>query len=239
LLKESENLEILGKVNKKILQKREGFHFSTDPILLANFIEISKNIKIADLGTGSAIMPLLLADNENIDEIYGFEIQEEIADMATRTIELNDLESKIKIYNIDINEIEATKNKVDLIITNPPYMKLEDGKISSNLEKAISRHEVKLKLSQLIKKASEMLNKKGSFNIIFRTERLEELLEILKINKLYTKRIRFIYSKKGKTSKLFMLEAKKNIKNTLQIEETLYIYNQNNSYTNEVLKYYE
>ncbi|OQY09258.1 MAG: hypothetical protein B6I28_03395 [Fusobacteriia bacterium 4572_132] len=239
MIKENEIIERLEKVDKRIIQKKGGFRFSIDPVLLANFIKIPKKIKIADLGTGSAIMPLLLANNEMIKKIYAFEIQEEIAEMAKRTIELNKLGKKIVIYNKDINEIDSSKYEVDMIITNPPYMKVEEGKVSEDLQKAISRHELKLKLAELIKKSAEILNKKGSFNIIYRTERLEELLEILRKNKLYVKRIRFIYSKIGKTAKLFMLEAQKEIKNILQIEEALYLYNQNNNYTSEVLKYYE
>ena len=234
---DDETLEDLTKFNMKIIQKKEGFRFSLDAILIANFIKVDRNIEIMDIGTGTGIIPLLLANNEKIKKIIGVEIQDIIADMARRSIIMNNLENKIEIKNEDINNYKIEK-KVDMIITNPPYMKIENGKISENLIKAISRHEVKLNLESLIKSAKMILKDGGSFNIIYRTKRFQELIKIITDNRFFIKRLRFIYTKPDKDSDLFMLEAIKNQKKDIKIEKPLNIYNATGDYSKEVESYY-
>ncbi|MGM0508485.1 MAG: tRNA1(Val) (adenine(37)-N6)-methyltransferase [Fusobacteriota bacterium] len=235
MILEDEILEPLEKINKKIIQKKDGYRFSMDPILLVNFLNIRKDSIIADFGTGSAIMPILLSNRKKLKKIYGYEIQDNISDMAQRSIILNQLSNKIKIINKDIKKINK---KFDIIISNPPYMKTDTGKISTNIQKAISRSELKVNLSELIKKAGDCLNSGGSFNIIYRTKRFEELLSNLDDNDFITHRIRFIRTKKNKNANLFMLEAIKNKDLGLNIIPELIIYDDNNKYVKEVQNYY-
>jgi tRNA1(Val) A37 N6-methylase TrmN6 len=238
LILKDETLDELNKIDKKIIQKKKGFRFAIDAVLISNFIDINKESKVLDIGTGSAIIPLLLSENEEIQQIDAVEIQKEIADMAIRSIKYNELEDKIKIHNIDIKEYFQEK-KYDFIVTNPPYMKKENGNISENEIKAISRHEIKINLKELLVKSEKLLKNGGSFNIIYRTDRVSELLKIIEDYRLYPKRLRFVYSKPGiGKSNLFMLEALKGKKSSLEILEPLYLFSETGEYTEEVKSYY-
>lgn len=119
---QDETLDDLNKVNKKIIQKKNGFRFSIDAVLIANFIDIRhKGTTVMDIGTGSGIIPLLLSENENILKIFGVEIITENAILAKRSIEYNNLDNKIEIINKDIKEL-SVDSKIDMIVTNPPYL---------------------------------------------------------------------------------------------------------------------
>ena len=130
---QDETLDDLNKVNKKIIQKKNGFRFSIDAVLIANFIDIRhKGTTVMDIGTGSGIIPLLLSENENILKIFGVEIITENAILAKRSIEYNNLDNKIEIINKDIKEL-SVDSKIDMIVTNPPYIKSDNGKKSENI----------------------------------------------------------------------------------------------------------
>lgn len=239
LILEDETLDELNKINRKIIQKRKGFRFAIDAVLISNFVQINEHaIKVLDIGTGSAIIPLLLSDRSEIKQIDAVEIQHEIADMAIRSVNYNKLNEKIKIYSMDIKDY-ISEEKYEYIVTNPPYMKKENGNISENEIKAISRHEVKINLKELLDKARKLLKNEGSFNIIYRTDRVSELLKTIEEYKLYPKRLRFVYSKPGiGKSNLFMLEAIKGKKASLEILEPLYLFSDTGEYTEEVKRYY-
>lgn len=238
LILEDETLDELNKINRKIIQKKKGFRFAIDAVLISHFLNITKECRVLDIGTGSAIIPLLLSENEKIMQIDAVEIQDEIADMALRSVKYNNLENMIRIHNTDIKEYFSNE-KYDYIVTNPPYMKKENGNVSENEIKAISRHELKINLEELLNKGESLLKNGGSFNIIYRTERVSELLKTIENYKLYPKRLRFVYSKPGiGKSNLFMLEALKGKKSSLEILEPLYLFSKTGEYTEEVKKYY-
>ena len=235
---QDETLDDLNKVNKKIIQKKNGFRFSIDAVLIANFIDIRhKGTTVMDIGTGSGIIPLLLSENENILKIFGVEIITENAILAKRSIEYNNLDNKIEIINKDIKEL-SVDSKIDMIVTNPPYIKSDNGKKSENSVKAISKHEVKLTLEELIINSRRILKSGGSFNIVCRTDRFQEIVNLLSENNFFAKRIRMVHVKPGKNSILFMIEAVKDKKYTPEILEPIYLYDENGSYTEEILKYY-
>ena len=190
-----------------------------------------------DIGTGSGIIPLLLSENENILKIFGVEIITENAILAKRSIEYNNLDNKIEIINKDIKEL-SVDSKIDMIVTNPPYIKSDNGKKSENSVKAISKHEVKLTLEELVINSRRILKSGGSFNIVCRTDRFQEIVNLLSENNFFAKRIRMVHVKPGKNSILFMIEAVKDKKYTPEILEPIYLYDENGSYTEEILKYY-
>ena len=235
---QDETLDDLNKVNKKIIQKKNGFRFSIDAVLIANFIDIRhKGTTVMDIGTGSGIIPLLLSENENILKIFGVEIITENAILAKRSIEYNNLDNKIEIINKDIKEL-SVDSKIDMIVTNPPYIKSDNGKRSETSVKAISKHEVKLTLEELVINSRRILKSGGSFNIVCRTDRFQEIVNLLSENNFFAKRIRMVHVKPGKNAILFMIEAIKDKKYTPEILEPIYLYDENGSYTEEILKYY-
>lgn len=234
---EDETLEDLPSVNCKIIQKKKGFRFTVDSILLVNFLKLKKNTNLLDIGTGTGIMPLLLCRKEEINLITAVEIETEIAKMFEKTIEINSLESKIKLINTDIKNYK--EEPFDMIISNPPYMKLDEGYISPHDYRAGARHEVNLNLKELLISAKKLLKNGGSLNLIYRTNRFMEVLDEAKMLSLNAKRVRFIYSKSNQNSDLFMIEMIKGFKCACVVEEPLYIYNEHGEYTEELKKYYE
>ena len=233
---EDETLEDLPSVNCKIIQKKKGFRFTVDSILLVNFLKLKKNTNLLDIGTGTGIMPLLLCRKEEINLITAVEIETEIAKMFEKTIEINSLESKIKLINIDIKNYK--EKPFNMIISNPPYMKLNEGYVSPHDYRAGARHEVNLDLKELLINGKRLLKNGGSFNLVYRTNRFMEVLDEARMLNLNTKRVRFIYSKPNQSSDLFMIEMIKGFKCACVVEEPLYIYNEHGEYTEELKKYY-
>ncbi|MBP6466893.1 MAG: methyltransferase [Fusobacteriaceae bacterium] len=233
---EDETLEDLPSVNCKIIQKKKGFRFTVDSILLVNFLKLKKNTNLLDIGTGTGIMPLLLCRKEEINLITAVEIETEIAKMFEKTIEINSLESKIKLINIDIKNYK--EKPFNMIISNPPYMKLNEGYVSPHDYRAGARHEVNLDLKELLINGKRLLKNGGSFNLVYRTNRFMEVLDEARMLNLNAKRVRFIYSKPNQSSDLFMIEMIKGFKCACVVEEPLYIYNEHGEYTEELKKYY-
>jgi len=240
-LKENERIDDLEYKGLKIIQNTEGFCFGIDSVLLSDFAkDIRNNSKVIDLGTGTGILPILLSAKTNLSKIYGVEIQEEVANMAKRSVKLNNLENKIEIINCNIKELEniLEKNKFDAIVTNPPYKKLNSGIVNENEKKLISRHEITANLEDFIKVSSKMLKDNGALYMVHRPERIADIIESLRKNKLEPKIIRMVYSNVNSKPCMILIKAVKKEKEFLKIENNLYIYDENGNYTEEILKIY-
>ena len=240
-LKENERIDDLEYKGLKIIQNTDGFCFGIDAVLLSDFAkEIKNNSEVLDLGTGTGILSILLSGKTKLKKIYGIEIQEEVAKMAQRSVELNNLNNKIEILNLDIKELinKFEKNTFDSIVTNPPYKKINTGKENEEEKKYISRHEVTASLKDFIKVSFDLLKDKGSLYMVHRPERLSEIIYELKNNKLEPKIMRFVYSNENSEPKLVLIKAVKNAKEFLKIEKPLFVYNEKGEYTEEILKIY-
>lgn len=241
LLKEDERIDDLEYKGLKIIQKNKGFCFGIDAVLLSDYAkEIRNNSKVLDLGTGTGILSILLTGKTNLSKIYGIELQKDIADMAKRSVVLNELQNKIEILNIDINDLENKFeiNSFDAIVTNPPYKNENTGKINDNEYKYISRHETTANLSDFIKISFRMLKDKGSLYMVHRPERLADIIYELRANKLEPKNIRFVYSNINKEPKLVLIKAVKNANSFLKVDKPLFVYDEKGNYTEEILKIY-
>ena len=241
LLKEKERIDDLEFNNLKIIQKPEGFCFGIDAILLSDFArEIKNNYKVLDLGTGTGILSILLAGKTKASKIYGIEIQKEIANMAQRSVRLNNLQDKIEIINEDLKNLNNIfeDSFFDAIVTNPPYKNKNSGKINENEYKYISRHETTATLEDFIKTSFKMLKDKGTLYMVHRPERLVDIIYELRKNKIEPKKIRFVYSNKNKEPKLVLIKAVKNANRFLIVDKPLFIYDKDGDYSDEILEIY-
>ena len=241
ILKENERIDDLEFKGLKMIQNTEGFCFGIDSILLSDFAkQIKKGARVLDLGTGTGIIATLLCGKTELSEIIGIEVQEEVADMAKRSIQLNHLEDRFKIIqdNITNLNIHFEKNTFDVIVTNPPYKKKETGIQNEDTKKLISRHEIEANLEDFIKISKDMLKDKGEFYIVYRPERLVDLVSLMRKYKIEPKKIRFVYSNIHAVSKLVLVQGVKNARPFLKLEPNLYIYDDNGNYTEEILKIY-
>ena len=234
-----DNLEINGY---KIIQKKDGFCFGIDSVLLSDFAkDIKPGSNVLDLGTGTGILPILLCAKTKLNKIIGIEIQDDMAKMASRSSKLNKLDNRFEVVNEDIKNLDniLNINEFDAIVTNPPYMELNTGKINENYKKLISRHEVTASLEDFISTSKKFLKDKGSLYIVHRPNRLIDLCYFLRKNKLEPKIIRMVYPKKENSeANLVLVKAVKNGGSFLKVLNPLYVYDENGGYTNEILKIY-
>ena len=240
-LKENERIDDLEINNFKIIQKKDGFCFGIDSVLLSDFAkDIKKDSKVIDLGTGTGILSILLCAKTNLSKIMGIEIQEDMADMAKRNSMLNNLQDKFEVINMDIKNLHQifNKNEFDAVIMNPPYMKLNTGKTNVNNKKLISRHEITASLEDFIVTSKRLLRDRGSMYIVHRPNRLIDLCYLLRKHSLEPKVIRFVYSQKESQANLVLIKAVKNGGSFLKVMEPLYVYENDGNYTKEILKIY-
>lgn len=240
-LKENERIDDLEFKGLKIIQNKKGFCFGIDSILLSDFAKnIKNNARVLDLGTGTGIIATLLCGKTQLKEITGIEIQEEVYEMANRSIKLNNLENRFKLINDNILNLNNyfEKNSFDVIVTNPPYKKRETGIENQDKRKLISRHEMKASLEDFIKISKDMLKDKGEIYIVHRPERLVDLLTTMRNYKIEPKKVRLVYSNINAVPKLVLVQGIKNARPFLKMEKNLYVYNENGEYTDEILKIY-
>ena len=221
--------ELLGYERIKIIQRDEMFSFSLDSMLLANFIDTKGAKKIIDLGTGNAPIPLFLTLKTDA-HIYGIEIQEDVYDLARRSVLLNGFENQITILNRDLKNIyqELGANQFDVVSSNPPYFKYqEDSLINKNDYLTIARHEVKATLEDIIVEAKRLLIDGGRFNMVHRVSRMSEIFRCLEDNHFGIKRVQLIYPKTNGEAMMFLVEARKNKASDIKMLEPIYVYHEN------------
>ena len=226
----------------KIIQDTERFQFGIDAVLLADFAgkEVKGKDSVIDLGTGTGIIPLLMNKMCENAHFVGLEVQKESADMATRSVALNELEDKIKIVNGDLKEAGTlfARHSFNIVTCNPPYMIDEHGRSNKLDAKTIARHEVLCTLEDVVAAANYLLATHGKFFMIHRPFRLPEIFSSLEKHKMEMKRMRLIYPFADREPNMVLIEARKNAKRRLTIEPPLVVRNDDGEYTEEVQDIY-
>ena len=233
---------LLGYENLKIIQNSEMFNFSLDSVLLPNFITLNDSTKqILDIGTGNAPIPLILSSKTDA-KITGIELQKEVSDMAKESVKLNNLENRINIINEDVRKYyqNATPEFYDIITCNPPYFEVkETSRFNKNDYKTIARHEVTLKLEDILQISRKLLKNGGTLGLVHRPERLIDILITMRKYNIEPKKIRLIYPGKNKEANILLIEGEKNGKKGLKILPPLYSHNSDGSYTEKIQKYFK
>jgi tRNA1Val (adenine37-N6)-methyltransferase len=240
-LKENERIDDLELNNLKIIQNKNGFCFGMDSVLLSDFAKnIKPNTKVIDLGTGTGILPILLSAKTRASKIVGIEIQEDVANMANRSVELNNLQNRLEIICENIKNLKNVyeTNSFDAIVTNPPYKTKGTGGINELKSKLISRHEITADLEDFISISSYLLKDQSNIYMVHRPERLVDILSIFRKYKLEPKELKLVQPNCGKAPNLVLIKATKNAKPFLKIDKPLYIYKSDGTYTEELLKIY-
>ena len=206
----------------KIFQNEDSFKFSIDSVLLAEFVNITDKCRnIMDLCTGNAPIPLILSTKFK-KNIYGVELQKEIFDLAKKTIDYNNIKN-ITLINENILNLELNE-KMDIVTCNPPYFKINNQSlINENMSKAIARHEIAVKLEDVIRIASDILKYSGSLCLVHRCERFTEILELFKKYNFGLRRLQFVYNSQNSESCFLLIEGKLNCKDDLKVLKPLYI----------------
>jgi 16S rRNA (cytidine1402-2'-O)-methyltransferase len=230
---------IPGKL--KIIQNDRYFKFGSDSVFLTNFTKVKRGEIVVDLGSGSGVIPLLLAFKQEPSKVIGLELQSPLVDMARRSIRLNDLEGYIEIIEGDLKKITdyLKPESVDLVVSNPPYLPPDSGKLTGKKEIAIARHEIHASLRDVVRAASLLLRFDGRFTLVHRSDRLPEIFAVLKEFNLEPKRMQNVQSRLHAKPKNILIEARKGARPGLEIEPALIVYRENSGeYTESVKRIY-
>ena len=239
-----ENYEFMATFNSSnplvVEQNERGYRYSIESVLLAHFVSLPTNCRLLDVGTGCGIIPLLLATRRKAKEIVAIEIQSSLYNLAVENLSKNELLEKIRLLHGDfINlKLNAISEPFDIVISNPPYQKLNTGRINPNQEKAIARHELAIDLKSLTTRTDDCLKNGGIFTLTYPPIRLKEVLEQLSAHKLFPRRLRFIHGSQETESCSFLIDAIKGQRVNFSIEPPLFIYNKDGFYSSEMKKIY-
>ena len=233
---------LLNYKDLKIVQNTDWFKFSIDSVLLSNFVKITKNTtNIIDFCTGNAPIPLILSTKTRAN-ITGVEIQKAVYNLAKKSIEINNLQDRIEILNMDVKDIaqKYESDSFDLITCNPPYFKLKESSIiNDNDIKSVARHEIYINLDDIFKVARKIIKNNGTIAIVHRTDRLIDIIDCMKKNNIEPKRLQLVYPKFNKESNIVLIEGAKNGKSSLKVLPPIYVHDEDGNYLEEIKKMFE
>jgi tRNA1Val (adenine37-N6)-methyltransferase len=235
-----ETLDRLLSRTLKIIQKRKGYRFSIDAIVLAHFCRLRKGDQVIDLGTGHAVVPLLLARSGLASRIVGVEIQTTLVDMARRNIAINNMEKKITLIHRDVRDLAGCLEEAsfDVAITNPPYCPVQAGRLNPDPQKAVARHEIHGSLQDMVRAAARLLRPKGRFYLVYPASRTVDMLLTLRESHLEPKRMQVVHSRSEDRAKLILAEAIKGGRSELIVVSPLFVYDQAGGYTKDMKEIY-
>ena len=239
-IRANERVDDLHRNGYVILQDAKRFCFGIDAVILSGFARVKKGECALDLGTGTGIIPILLEGRTKGEHFTGLEIQEESAEMARRSVALNDLEQKVDIVTGDIKQAGDLfgGSVFDVVTSNPPYMNEGGGLQNPSDAKAIARHEILCTLEDVVKNAAKVLKPAGRFYMVHRPQRLTDIICTLRQYGLEPKRLRFVHSYVEKPPTMVLVEAVRGGKPMLKAEPPLVIYEKVNVYTKEIYDIY-
>ena len=239
MLKPNEKLEDLGYKGLQIIQSSTEYRFTTDAILLANTVGDLTGKRVVDLGTGSGVIAVLLATKKNAKHVWGVELQPQLADMAQRTVALNNLDN-VTIVNCPMQEAyKSLGGDYDCVVCNPPYRKVGSGdkQLAPNI--ALCRHEIAVTLEEVVVSAKRLLNTKGSFYLVHQTERIAEICYLMKKHNIEPKEITPIAPRVDAEPNLVIVKGVLAGNVGCVLNKPLEILDKNGNYTSLVASYYE
>ena len=223
-----------------ILQKKQGFRFGMDSVLLADFARIKPRETVVDLGTGSGILPMLLSQKQATACFHAFEWQTDIADMASRSVAHNGLDKRISVYCADLRAADTVLGKAvaHAVVCNPPYGKKDNVIESPNETKRLSKQETTCEIAEILGAGERLLKNQGRMYMVFPSHRMLELFDLMRERRLEPKRIRMVCGKASKAPYLLLVESIKNAKPMLHWLPPLIVHHEDGTETEEIKRIY-
>lgn len=240
ILRENETLDDLQLNGIHVIQKKDGFRFGVDAVILANFAKVKKGHEVIDLCTGTGIIPFIIAGKTKASKVTGIEIQDEFVEMARRSVKFNKLEDRMTFINGDLKDKELIKGlkRADVVTVNPPYKLKNSGIINETDKNAIARHEIMCTLEDVIKSARALLKDNGRFFMVHRPDRMVDILTIMRDYKIEPKRIQMVQPMEGKAPNIVLIEGQRDGGRFLKWEKPLCIHTKDGGYTQEIIDMY-
>ena len=237
---EDERVDDLQRNHYRIIQKKNGFCFGMDAVLLSGFAQVKQGERMIDLGTGTGIIPILLEAKTEGNHFTGLEIQEEVAEMALRSVMLNGLEERITIIHGDIKEAGQICGRAsfDVVTSNPPYMVSQQGLKNPDTMKAISRHEIFCTLEDVAREAALLLRPGGRFYLVHRPRRLAEIICILQKYALEPKRMKMVQPFADREANMVLIEAVRGGGAMMKVEAPVIVFKEPGVYSEEICTTY-
>ena len=207
IVRPGERIDCFMDGRLKLIQSKDGYRFSIDAILLAEFVTIRQGDVVVDLGTGCGVIPLILLLTKLVGYAFGLEIQEELAGQAARNVLLNGFDDKMRVVLGDIKNPPIAEESADVVICNPPYRQVKSGRINPDPRRAIARHEIMASIDDILRAARSVLRKKGRLAVIYSSVRLADILVRMRRFNLEPKKIQIIYPDLNSGAKLVLVEA--------------------------------
>ena len=239
-LYEDETLDEMFQGKLKVIQKKNGYRFSIDAVLLARTFGATKTDRIIDLGTGCGIVPLILGRSGKGREIVGIELQEELADIARRNVSLNGFAEKISIRCDDITKITSrySPGSFDCVVSNPPFRKLATGRVNLEEQKSVARHEIAITLEGLLSASAHLLTAHGRLGLIYPALRAVDLFSLMRQSGIEPKTLQWVHGRVNMPAKMVLVEGIKGGGVELEVKEPLILYDDDGSYTEELRAIY-
>lgn len=240
LVKDGETLDDLQLKDICIIQKREGFRFGIDAVLLANFANVKKKHKEMDLCTGTGIVPFIIKGKKEPEKIVGLEIQNKFVEMANRSIKINGFNDTMEFLHGDLKDKELLKSigRFDVVTVNPPYKLEKSGIVNPNDKYAIARHEVMCNLDNVIEACRIVLKDNGRLYMVHRPERLADIFCIMRKYKIEPKRVQMVHPNTKKPANILLVEGQRDGGAYLKWEPPIYVYNDDGSFSKEINEIY-
>ena len=220
----------------KIHQSKRGYRFNLDSIILAHFVDLKSRTVNLDLGCGNGVIALVLANLYVQSRWHGLEIQQALADLAKKNVEQNGLSHRVTIDIGDAREVKKIyqPHSFDNIIFNPPYRKLDSGRMNLLPEKAVARHEIKGSLSEFLSASQYLLKPKGRVFSIYPAARMVEMISLFRKKDIEPKRMKLVFSDAASTAEFVLVEGRSGSREELKMEPPLFIYEQHKKYTKDM-----
>jgi len=222
LMKANETIDSFLNGKLQIIQSRQGYRFSVDALLLAEFVSVRSEDVVVDLGAGCGIISLVLAVKRKVGFIVGLELQEELASQAQRNIVLNQLEKKITVIRGDLRHLPIGPAFAHIVVCNPPYRRQKSGRINPDSSKAIARHELSTKVDDILIAGKALLKEGGRLALIYPANRLAEIFAKMRIQDIEPKRLQIVFPNSYSHAKLAMIEGRLQGKSGLKILPPLF-----------------
>jgi tRNA1Val (adenine37-N6)-methyltransferase len=239
-LEPDESLDPLFQGKLLFIQKRNGYRFSMDAVILARLTLAGKGDRVLDLGTGCGVIPLILSLNPDCGPLVGVEVQPELVELAERNVLLNGRQESIRILHMNFKDIKAhfEAGSFDVVVSNPPFGTPGTGRISPLPQRAVARHEIEASIEDVLDAALYALKTGGRLFVIYPASRLVRLICGLKKRSLEPKTLRMIHAREGAEAQLAVVHAIKGGGEELTVLKPLYIYNLQGRYTPEMEQLY-
>ena len=236
----NERIDDLQINGRRIIQSPDRFCFGMDAVLLSGFAKVKKGESVLDLGTGTGILPILLDAKTEGGHFTGLEIQPESADMARRSVILNNRQDKIDIVTGDIKNALNIFGAAsfDVIVTNPPYMNQNNGITNPESPKAIARHELLCSLEDVIRQTRSLLKVNGRMYMVHRPFRLPDIMELMNECGIEPKKMRFVHPYVDREPSMVLIEGVRGGNRRLTVEKPLVIYDGPGEYSEEIKRDY-